>query len=72
MIKKVWVNYEYIINCCDLVEIEIEDDDEDFDIDDEACYDYIDLPDNKIEITINGETWDCDFVGISCVSDADD
>lgn len=62
MSKKVWVSYEYIINCSDLVEVE-----DDFDVDDESEYDNIELPENIIDIKINGEGWDCDFFGISQV-----
>ena len=62
MSKKIWVSYEYIINCSDLVEVE-----DDFDVDDETEYDNIELPENIIDIKINGEGWDCDFFGISQV-----
>ena len=68
MSKKVWVSYEYIINCSDLVEVE-----DDFDFRSMSEYEHSELvPYNDIEIKINGEIWDCDFFGISDVSDADD
>ncbi len=64
MSKKISVDYEYIINCSSEVEV-----DDDFDVDDETIYDQIELPDRKIEIKIDGEYYDCDFVGISYVSE---
>lgn len=67
MSKKISVDYEYIINCSSEVEV-----DDDFDVDDETTYDYIVLPDRKIEIKIDGEYYDCDFVGISDVSECCD
>ncbi len=65
MSKKVWVSYEYIINCTDKIEV-----DDDFDVEDDSLYDSIELPENKIQVKVNGKCWDCDFVGISSVTPA--
>jgi hypothetical protein len=64
--KKVTIYYDYIINCS--AEIEVDDD---FDVDDEDQYDEVegDLPDDKIDITINGIKYDCDYVGISSITE---
>jgi hypothetical protein len=32
-------------------------------------YDYIELPEREIEIKIDGEEFDCNFLGISSVSE---
>ena len=64
MSKKIIVDYEYIINYSSEVEV-----DDDFDVDDETMYDYIELPEREIEIKIDGEEFDCDFLGISSVSE---
>jgi hypothetical protein len=64
MSKKVLVHYDYIINCSDEVEV-----DDDFDINDEDEYDNIDLPDHIIEIKINGEDWDYEFLGVTSVTE---
>jgi len=65
MSKKVWVHYDYIINCSDEVEVK-----DDFDINDEDEYDNIDLPDHKIDFKIDGEECDYDFLGITYVSES--
>ena len=67
MSKKVTVRYDYIINC--FADLEV---DEDFDIDDEDKYDEIELPDDTIVITINGEYYDCDLLGVSHVMEFDE
>jgi len=64
--KKITIYYDYIINCS--AEIEVNDD---FDVDDEDGYDDVegDLPDDKIDITINGIKYDYDYVGISSITE---
>lgn len=62
MSKMISVNYEYIINCDKLIEV-----DDDFDVDDYDNYHEIDLPNDEVIITINKKNYDCKFVGISSV-----